>query len=91
MIKDQCDPVYDETLEYSGRLNELRIRRLELQVVSKKTFARNPVLGMVSRSDLSGALTRRVGNSIAATVWCGKMAAAIPVLVSWTAAVTLMM
>ena len=50
VIGDQCDPVFDETLEYSGRLNELRIRRLELQVVSKKTFARNPVLGMVSGS-----------------------------------------
>ena len=56
MIKDQCDPVYDETLEYSGRLNEIRIRRLEVQVVSKKTFARNPVLGMVSRPKRSAVL-----------------------------------
>ena len=37
MIKDQCDPVYDETLEYSGTLGEIRIRRLEVLVVSKKT------------------------------------------------------
>jgi len=45
-FKDNCDPVYDETLEYKGRLNEIRIRSLEVQVVSKKTFARNPILGM---------------------------------------------
>ncbi|XP_043212345.1 extended synaptotagmin-2-like [Amphibalanus amphitrite] len=62
MIKDQCDPVYDETLEYSGLLNELRIRRLEVQVVSKKTFARNPILGMMHidmrELDLENGVTR---------------------------------
>ena len=39
--------MYDETLEYNGTLNETRIRTLEVLVVSKKSFARNPVLGMV--------------------------------------------
>ncbi|XP_037089538.1 extended synaptotagmin-2-B-like [Pollicipes pollicipes] len=62
MLKDQCDPVYDETLEYSGRLNEMRIRRLEVMVVSKKTFARNPTLGMLhidmSEMDLTSGVTR---------------------------------
>ena len=46
-FKDNCNPVYDETLEYDGSLNETRIRTLEVLVVSKKSFARNPVLGMV--------------------------------------------
>jgi len=61
-MKDQCDPVFDETLEYKGRLNELRIRRLEVMVVSKKTFARNPTLGMMhidlSQMDLTSGVTR---------------------------------
>ena len=46
-LKDNCDPVYEETFEYRGPLSESRLRTLEVLVVSKKTFARNPVLGMV--------------------------------------------
>ncbi|KAF0313358.1 Extended synaptotagmin-2 [Amphibalanus amphitrite] len=52
-FKDNCNPVYDETLEYDGSLNETRIRTLEVLVVSKKSFARNPVLGM-KHIDLRG-------------------------------------
>ncbi|XP_043243201.1 extended synaptotagmin-2-like isoform X2 [Amphibalanus amphitrite] len=44
-FKDNCNPVYEETLEYEGKLHEL-LRTLEVQVVSKKTFAPNPILGM---------------------------------------------
>ncbi|XP_037079252.1 extended synaptotagmin-1-like [Pollicipes pollicipes] len=53
-FKDNRDPVYDEALEYRGQLNEIRVRTLEVQVVSKKTFARNPILGMkhIDLSDL---------------------------------------
>ena len=46
-LKDNCDPVYEETFEYREPLSESRLRTLEVLVVSKKTFARNPVLGMV--------------------------------------------
>ncbi|KAF0312661.1 Double C2-like domain-containing protein beta [Amphibalanus amphitrite] len=46
-FKDNCNPVYEETLEYEGKLHEL-LRTLEVQVVSKKTFAPNPILGMES-------------------------------------------
>ena len=46
-LKDNCDPVYEETFEYRGPLSEARLRTLEVLVVSKKTFARNPVLGVV--------------------------------------------
>ena len=45
-FKDNCNPVYEETLEYEGQLREMT-RTLEVQVVSKKTFAPNPILGMV--------------------------------------------
>ena len=45
-FQDNCNPVYETTLEYEGKLHEL-LRTLEVQVVSKKTFAPNPVLGMV--------------------------------------------
>ena len=47
-LTDNCDPVYEETFEYKGPLSESQLRTLEVLVVSKKTFARNPVLGMVS-------------------------------------------
>ena len=47
-LTDNCDPVYDETFEYKGPLSESQLRTLEVLVVSKKTFAKNPVIGMVS-------------------------------------------
>ncbi|XP_043243544.1 extended synaptotagmin-2-like isoform X5 [Amphibalanus amphitrite] len=62
-FKDNCNPVYDETLEYDGSLNETRIRTLEVLVVSKKSFARNPVLGM-KHIDLRG-----VNLEVGTTEW----------------------
>ena len=47
-LTDNCDPVYEETFEYKGPLIESQLRTLEVLVVSKKTFAKNPVIGMVS-------------------------------------------
>ena len=47
-LTDNCDPVYEETFEYKGPLSESQLRTLEVLVVSKKTFGKNPVLGMVS-------------------------------------------
>ena len=48
-FRDECNPVYEETFEYKGKQNDVGIRTLEIQVVSKKTFGWNPVLGMVSK------------------------------------------
>lgn len=47
-VKDNCNPVYDETFEYIISQAELNGRQLEVTVLSQKTW-KSPVMGQVMR------------------------------------------
>ncbi|XP_073983469.1 extended synaptotagmin-like protein 2 isoform X2 [Rhodnius prolixus] len=59
-IKDNCNPVYDETFEYIMSQGELSNRQLEVTVLTQKTW-KSPVMGQVvvnlAELDLTKALT----------------------------------
>ncbi|XP_071446614.1 extended synaptotagmin-2-B isoform X2 [Hetaerina americana] len=46
-VKDNCNPIYDETFEYLISLGELNSRQLEISVVTKKGFfsSESPIIG----------------------------------------------
>lgn len=46
-VKDNCNPVFDETFEYIISLGELQTRQLEITVLTQKTW-KSPVMGQVS-------------------------------------------
>lgn len=48
-MKDNCNPVYDETFDYLISLGELNTRQLEVSVVTKKGFfsSESPIVGQV--------------------------------------------
>ena len=53
VIKDDCNPVYDERFEYEISANELTQRTLEVSVINKKGvfhLQRSPLMGQVSVS-----------------------------------------
>lgn len=53
VIKDSCNPVYDERIEYSISTNELTQRTLEVSVVNKKGFfhlQKSSTMGQVCRT-----------------------------------------
>ncbi|XP_075219377.1 extended synaptotagmin-like protein 2 isoform X2 [Lycorma delicatula] len=59
-IKDNCNPVFDETFEYVISQAELNSRQLEVTVLTQKTW-KSPVMGQVivdlGQLDLSKAVT----------------------------------
>ncbi|CAH1401611.1 unnamed protein product [Nezara viridula] len=59
-VKDNCNPVYDETFEYVMSQGELSTRQLEVTVLTQKTW-KSPVMGQViinlAELDLSTAVT----------------------------------
>ncbi|XP_021935100.1 extended synaptotagmin-2 isoform X3 [Zootermopsis nevadensis] len=62
-MKDNCNPVYDETFEYILSQGELNSRQLEVSVVTRKGWfsSQSPVMGQVvvnlGEQDLSKAIT----------------------------------
>jgi hypothetical protein len=48
-MKDNCNPVYDETFEYILSQGELNSRKLEVSVVTRKGWfsSQSPVMGQV--------------------------------------------
>lgn len=60
-VKDNCNPVFDETFEYVISLAELHSRQLEVTVLTQKTW-KSPVMGQVivnlSDLDLTKAITQ---------------------------------
>lgn len=48
-MKDNCNPVYDETFEYILSQGELNSRHLEVSVVTRKGWfsSQSPVMGQV--------------------------------------------
>ncbi|XP_046399640.1 extended synaptotagmin-2 isoform X5 [Ischnura elegans] len=56
-VKDNCNPVYDETFEYLISLGELNSRQLEISVVTKKGFfsSESPIIGqtVINLAELS--------------------------------------
>ena len=48
-MKDNCNPVYDETFEYILSQGELNSRQLEVSVVTRKGWfsSQSPVMGQV--------------------------------------------
>lgn len=48
-MKDNCNPVYDETFEYILSQGELNSRQLEVSVVTRKGWfsSQSPVIGQV--------------------------------------------
>jgi len=48
-MKDNCNPVYDETFEYVLSQGELNSRQLEVSVVTRKGWfsSQSPVMGLV--------------------------------------------
>ncbi|KAG8234696.1 hypothetical protein J437_LFUL015350, partial [Ladona fulva] len=48
-MKDNCNPIYDETFDYVISLGELNSRQLEVSVVTKKGFfsSESPIIGQV--------------------------------------------
>ncbi|XP_014274129.1 extended synaptotagmin-2-B isoform X2 [Halyomorpha halys] len=59
-VKDNCNPVYDETFEYVISQGELSTRQLEVTVLTQKTW-KSPVMGQViinlAELDLNTAVT----------------------------------
>ncbi|KAK9512887.1 hypothetical protein O3M35_001202 [Rhynocoris fuscipes] len=59
-VKDNCNPVYDETFEYIMSQGELTSRQLEVTVLTQKTW-KSPVMGQVivnlAEIDLTKAMT----------------------------------
>lgn len=51
-MKDNCNPVFDETFEYIISLGDLNTRQLEVSVVTKKTWfsSQSPVMGQVCKT-----------------------------------------
>lgn len=49
-MKDNCNPIFDETFEYVISLGDINSRQLEVTVVTKKTWfsSQSPVMGQVS-------------------------------------------
>ncbi|XP_026289942.1 extended synaptotagmin-1 isoform X1 [Frankliniella occidentalis] len=49
VMKDNCNPTYDETFEYIISLGDINSRQLEVTVVTKKTWfqSQSPVMGQV--------------------------------------------
>ncbi|KAJ1519323.1 hypothetical protein ONE63_004622 [Megalurothrips usitatus] len=49
VMKDNCNPIFDETFEYIISLGDLNSRQLEVTVVTKKTWfsSQSPVMGQV--------------------------------------------
>ncbi|XP_063237975.1 extended synaptotagmin-2 isoform X2 [Bacillus rossius redtenbacheri] len=62
-VKDNCNPVYDQTLEYVMSQGELNSKQLEVSVVTRKGFfsSGSPIMGQVVLSladyDLTKAIT----------------------------------
>lgn len=59
-VKDNCNPVYDETFEYIMSQGEMISRQLEITVLTQKTW-KSPVMGQVlinlAELDLTKAIT----------------------------------
>ena len=54
VMKDNCNPIFDETFEYVISLGDINSRQLEVTVVTKKTWfsSQSPVMGQVSETDV---------------------------------------
>lgn len=48
-VKDNCNPVYDETFEYVISMAELHSRQLEVTVLTQKTW-KSPMMGQVTHN-----------------------------------------